>query len=415
MNVSRLNSIKLRLALVFIVFIFPLLSSCKPAGLQNANPKSIFFTLQDGNQGEIWALPLAKDIEPKVLYRFTPAHTDFISAKTANLMTKRFMDELQSRLDAVKSNNTDLQIELDGLVLSPDKTLLAWDEYMYQPPEHDLIQSTIKIMRIDDQSIVATYSTFGAVEDLSWSPDNKHILFDWTANGVSQVSLLDISKSAVVNISLGRSPVFSPKGDVVFAEFPAVWPNNDGCCQVININTGVDKKIGIDNQDPLSKPFPSLDGKYITLLAKNKEGIPNLVMLDVDTNEVQTFPVQFIDTNIIYSPQWSPKGSQIAMTIINPNPSLVVLNKDSGKIALQYQLDGVAEWKWSDDGEQILILKLDYGKSEFCTVSSAQLGIVSLKDKSIMLIDLPGSVYESLHQELFKYICPPGLAWIAWN
>ena len=83
----RLNSIKLRLALVFIVFIFPLLSSCKPAGLQNANPKSIFFTLQDGNQGEIWALPLAKDIEPKVLDRFTPAHTDFISAKTANLMT----------------------------------------------------------------------------------------------------------------------------------------------------------------------------------------------------------------------------------------------------------------------------------------------------------------------------------------
>lgn len=414
MNVSRLTSIKLSLALVFIVFIFPLLSSCKPDALQNAKPEFVYVTLQDGNLGEIWALPLAKNTEPKVLYRLAPAHIDFISSKKANLMTKRFMDELQSRLDAVKSSNTDLQIELDELVLSPDKTLLAWDEYMYQPPEHDLIQSTIKIMRIDNQSIVATYSTFGAVEDLSWSPDNKHILFDWTTDDVSQVSLLDISKSAVVNISRGSSPVFSPKGDVVFAEFPAVWPNNDGCCQAININTGADKKIEIDNQDPLSKPFPSPDGKYITLVAKNKEGIPNLVMVDVDTSEVQTFPVQFIGTNIVYFPQWSPKGGQIAMTIFNPNPSLMVLNKDFGKIELQYQMDGVAEWKWSDNGEQILILKLDYGTSELCTVSSAQLEIVSLKDKSIKLIDLPDPVYKALHQELFKYICPPGLAWIAW-
>ena len=120
-------------------------------------------------------------------------------------------------------------------------------------------------------------------------------------------------------------------------------------------------------------------------LRRIKKGFPNLVMVDVDTSEVQTFPVQFIGTNIVYFPQWSPKGGQIAMTIFNPNPSLMVLNKDFGKIELQYQMDGVAEWKWSDNGEQILILKLDYGTSELCTVSSAQLEIVSLKDKSIKL------------------------------
>jgi hypothetical protein len=414
MNVSRPILINLRLAFIFTAFIFPLVSSCRQDALQNAKSASVYFTLQDGNLEEIWTLPLAKNMEQKVLYRLTPAHIDFVSAKKSNLMTERFMEELQSRLDRLKDDNTDLQIELHGLVLSPDKTLLAWNEYLYQPPGRDLVQSTIKIMRISDQSIVATYSTFGAVEYFSWSPDSKYVLFHRTTDNDLQISLLDVSKSTVVDISLGSEPVFSPKGGLVFAEIPAVWPNGVGCCQIINISTGAVEKKEIDNHNLLSRPFPSPDGKYITLFAKNQNGIPSLVMMGVDTNEVQTFPVQFVDTNIIYSPQWSPAGDQIAMTIFNPNPSLVVLNKDSGKITLQFQMDGVAEWEWSDNGEQILILKLNYGKSKYCTVSSAQLGVLSLKDKSITPIDLPVSVYESLHQELFKYICPPGLAWIAW-
>lgn len=414
MNVSKFNFSNLKLALILLATILLLISSCKQNVSQNTVSKSIYFTLQDGTMGEIWMLSLEKNTEHKVLYRLNPVRIDFSDAKKANLMTQRFIEDIQSRFDAEKSSDTYLQTELNELALSPDKTLLAWKESMFRPPEYDIVQSAIKVMRIADQSIVATYLTFGAVEDLSWSPNSKHILFYMTSDNVSQISLLDIYASKIVDVSLGSAPIFSPTGEVVFAEFPVEWPKRNSCCQIININTDTVTKKEIDSYDLISKPFPSPDGKYVTVLAESKDGIPDLVMMDVDTLKTQKIPIQSIDANIIYFPLWSPMGDKIAMTIFNPNPSLFVFNKDVKKVSLQFQMDGVAEWKWSGNGEEMLILKLDYGKSEFCAASSAQLEIVSLKDKSIKSIDLPVSVYDVLHQELFKYICQPGIAWITW-
>ena len=153
--------------------------------------------------------------------------------------------------------------------------------------------------------------------------------------------------SAATLVARGKHARISPDGKVLY--YVAEGPNRAAGIFALSIEQNTSEHL--TQQDPLSEIDLSWDGSALVYHAKDSDGL-GVYTLPTGGGQPQ-LRVRLPDSRILWTPRWSPDGTQLAYT---QNGGLFVLSVDDGqstRLASLYKWEG---FEWSPDGTQIATL-----------------------------------------------------------
>lgn len=232
----------------------------------------------------------------------SPALTDVMS----NYEPKIYFQSSVGGAEAVLETGTRVGKWGEGVKqwyqVSPDGTKALWRE-----------GSRIRVSNIDG-SEERVLPIPGNIQNPSWSPDGKKILY-WNLNGDYGVRVCDADGTNVVKLaertgsySISQEPRWSPLGNRIlgFRNGQAYLVNPDG--------TDLEYLEGIPDRASYFDFSP--DGKRVVFQRRQPAG--GIYTADLEDSTDDATPPRLSNTkrivsgNSLYNPRWSPKGDQVA-------------------------------------------------------------------------------------------------------
>ena len=402
-----------KVAYLLIIYLL-FLTACQSSDLPVTN-SFIFFTFEGHDNWEIWRMN-RDGTSPNLIYKI-PHKLDFLSAQQQKIISPEIANTLKNDKYTPLKDNSLLMPELLNITLSPNKHFLALFEILFQCREDschiegNFIQFTIKILDLETNTIIATFTTSDYVGSPSWSPDSKYVVFDqspsdrYTVEQTSQIILLNVQNSEYTKLGLGSEPSFS-KNENRIVSYKLTDKFLTSCCQVINLPEKTIKDVVATQPDTFSIVL-SPNGKTIAgLTRKEQDNYPFLVDLDTSHNQILDAPLKenSLGNNII---KWSPDGRHLSVSTIDP--LMVTVLDLSGNI--QLSLENVYEWEWSNSGDQILYVRR-YNNG--CRQVEPYFYTITLANKNVSRIDLPPSIKKYLSLKVFEMACYTGIGSVTW-
>ncbi|MBZ0281046.1 MAG: hypothetical protein K8L97_09910 [Anaerolineae bacterium] len=158
-------------------------------------------------------------------------------------------------------------------------------------------------------------------------------------------------------------PVWSPDGTQI-----AFLSNRDGEWQIYVMRSDGSELHPLAPSNAYPTHSWSPDGKTLTYLGVNTDGIEDIYQVDVDGGE----PVNLTNNRLYYgSPVWSPDGAWLAFStkVGQEKSHLFLLDKESG-VPQQIEAIEADEWNygWSRDGRYLLAWGAIYGGESKMTI-----------------------------------------------
>jgi hypothetical protein len=142
---------------------------------------TVFFEFSGDEFTEIWQVIDGSHAE--LLYRI-PRHLTLREGEQKGLISSESSSSLRAYFagnptdNIVNADFIPLDTFISTLALSPSKEYLAWlEEYAWRPGNFILGQTSIKVLRIEDGTVVAEIHSLEALSSPVWSPDSRYISF----------------------------------------------------------------------------------------------------------------------------------------------------------------------------------------------------------------------------------------------